>query len=77
MRVMDADGSLCAEDYAGHVAPSNEELREFVSRSRWIFARTMPRVPHEYALRREARNNAEFVRVIKHIRQFGYDARWG
>jgi len=54
-----------------------EELRAFVQESRWKFAKSMPQTPHEYTLRREAKNEALFERMVIHIRQVGYHRKWG
>jgi hypothetical protein len=49
-----------------------DELREFVRTSPWTFARTMPEIPHEYTLRKNAPDAKLFERVVLHIRQAGY-----
>ena len=38
----------------------------------WIFAKTMPENPHEYTLRREWADDADFVRAVLFIRAHGY-----
>ena len=38
----------------------------------WIVAKTMPENPHEYTLRREWANDADFVRAVLFIRAHGY-----
>ena len=50
---------------------TDEELQDFVASSRWVFAKTMPQWPHEYTLRRNARNESEFVRFAEEIRSRG------
>jgi hypothetical protein len=54
-----------------------DELRYFVQESKWTFARSMPQTPHEYTLRRDAKEDALFERVVIHIRQVGYQQKWG
>jgi hypothetical protein len=54
-----------------------DDLRAFVQASSWRFAKSMPQMPHEYTLRREAKDEALFERVILHIRQMGYQKKWG
>ena len=54
-----------------------DELRSFVQESKWTFAKTMPQTPHEYTLRRDAKDEALFERVVNHIRQVGYQQKWG
>jgi len=46
--------------------------RELIAKSRWIFAKTMPQNPHYYMLRKESTSDAEFVRFLEIIRQYGY-----
>jgi hypothetical protein len=36
-----------------------------------------PKTPHEYTLRRDAKDEALFERVVMHIRQVGYQQKWG
>jgi hypothetical protein len=54
-----------------------DELRSFVQESKWIFAKSMPQTPHEYTLRRDAKDESLFERVVMHIRQVGYRQKWG
>jgi hypothetical protein len=53
------------------------ELRSFVQESKWTFAKSMRQTPHEYTLRRDAKDEALFERVVMHIRQVGYQQTWG
>jgi hypothetical protein len=53
------------------------ELRAFVARSTWTYAKTMPKTPHEYTLRRNAPDEALFERVVRHIRRHGYRKVYG
>ena len=51
---------------------SDEEMREWMDSTRWRFARTMPKHPHEYSLR--GWNDEDlFERVVKTIWDRGYD----
>jgi hypothetical protein len=54
-----------------------DELRSFMRESTWTFAKTMPQTPHEYTLWRDAKDEALFERVVMHIRQVGYQQKWG
>lgn len=54
-----------------------DELRAFVQASSWKFAKSMPQMPHEYTLRREAKDEDLFERVVLYIRQVGYPKKWG
>lgn len=52
-------------------------IRRFISRHRWTFAKSMPRCPHDYTLRRDAERDSEFVNFVEFIRSYGYDMVWG
>ena len=56
---------------------TTEELRSFVQDSTWTFAKSMPQTPHEYTLRRNAKDEALCERVIIYIRQVDYHQKWG
>jgi SAM-dependent methyltransferase len=44
----------------------------------WIFAKTMPKNPHEYTLRRKWQEDNDFITVARYIREHGYRAYyWG
>lgn len=50
----------------------------FIRRSAWIFAKTMPEIPHEYTVRgRTAASDEEFFEMVRHIRENGYVRPWG
>jgi hypothetical protein len=49
-----------------------EELKKFISRVEWTFAKTMPDWPHSYIVR-SAVDDALFVKLVEHIRKFGYE----
>jgi SWIM zinc finger len=51
---------------------TDSELREWMNRSRWIYAKSMPRHPHEYCLKRE-QDEELFERVVRTIWDRGYD----
>ena len=56
------------------------EIRKFIRESKWIFAKTMRRTPHEYTLRRDARaaeREQMFERFVMHIRAHGYKGMFG
>ncbi len=52
---------------------SEEELRSFISRQDWIFARTYAdRAPHEYVVRHKINGtDNEFMEIADHIREYG------
>ena len=49
-----------------------QELRDFVDRETWTFAKTMPEWPHEYLVR-ERVDEKLFVELVEHIRAHGYE----
>jgi len=52
-----------------------QELRDFVSRETWTYAKTMPVWPHEYIVR-ERVDEELFVQLVKHIRAHGYEGNF-
>jgi hypothetical protein len=42
----------------------------------WAYAKTMPTVPHEYALKRDQHADT-FNRAVAFIRNHGWRAHWG
>lgn len=53
----------------------SEILREFVASSKWTFAKTMPKWPHEYIVR-ERVDRVLFEALVRHIRQYGFEGRF-
>jgi hypothetical protein len=51
------------------------ELLTFVSEQTWTFAKTMPEWPHEYLVRDRV-DEELFVRLVEHIRAYGYEGRF-
>jgi hypothetical protein len=47
-----------------------EELRSFVNEEKWTYAKSMPRWPHEYIVRKRADEN-RFEQLVRHIRVNG------
>jgi hypothetical protein len=56
---------------------SDDEIRDFIAAHKWTFAKSMPKTPHEYTLRRNARDDAEFVAVVQEIRRRGEHRMFG
>lgn len=52
-----------------------EALQEFITASKWTFAKTMPEWPHEYIVR-ERGDEQLFVQLVDHIRANGYEGRF-
>jgi len=55
--------------------PFPAELRAFIDRERWTYAKTMPEWPHEYLVRDRV-DEALFLALVKHIRAHGYEGRF-
>lgn len=53
----------------------SKELRDFVDRETWTYAKTMPEWPHEYIVRDRV-DESLFVRLVEHIRAHGYQAHF-
>lgn len=49
------------------------EIKQFIDENEWIYAKSMPRTPHEYVLERNAVNYDRYFDFINHIDVFGYD----
>lgn len=49
-----------------------EDLHNFVRETKWTFAKTMPRWPHEYILRHRV-DEKQFDRLVHHIRANGHE----
>ena len=52
-----------------------QELRDFVSRETWTYAKTMPVWPHEYIVR-ERVDEDFFIQLVQHIRANGYEGHF-
>jgi len=50
-----------------------ERARELLEAQTWIFARTMPWVPHWYTLRKRWARDEDFVWVVETMLRDGYD----
>jgi hypothetical protein len=51
---------------------TDQELQEWMSSVRWIYAKSMPKHPHEYTLKRE-QDEELFERVVRTVWDCGYD----
>jgi hypothetical protein len=52
--------------------PFNEEILKFISDVEWTYAKTYPKWPHEYIVRKKVDYNL-FMKTVIHIRENGYD----
>ena len=48
------------------------ELLDFVNEQEWVFAKTMPKWPHEYLVR----ERVVYVQLVQHIRAEGYEGNF-
>jgi hypothetical protein len=55
---------------------THEEVEQWCRSVEWHFAVTRPDNPHSYTLRRHT-DLYVFQKVVLHIREFGYQYRWG
>ena len=46
-------------------------IKDFINDCHWTYAKTMPEWPHEYIIRSKVDETC-FVRMVKHIREYGY-----
>ena len=53
----------------------SQDLRDFVNRETWTYAKTMPEWPHEYIVRERVDEDL-FVQLVKHIRTHGYEGNF-
>lgn len=54
---------------------TEEELKEYISSVKWRFAKTMPKIPHEYTIKDWNPDKERFfIGFVKHIQKFGEDA---
>jgi hypothetical protein len=59
---------------------SRDDFAAFVRAVPWRFAKTMAHAPHEYTLRKQARERgleSEFESAVRLIREEGYRQRYG
>ena len=51
------------------------ELLAFVKEQKWVFAKTMPKWPHEYIVR-ERVDGKLFEQLVRYIRKHGYEGKF-
>ena len=52
-------------------------LARLLDEQEWVFARTMPKNPHHYTLRRKWARDEDFVWAVETIRRHGYRSKYG
>ena len=66
-----------SEPYTNPTVPLPEELRAFVDREPWTFAKTYAETwPHEYLVRDRVGSKELFVQLVEHTRTHGYEANF-
>lgn len=55
---------------------TEDQMRAFAGRQEWIYAKTMPKTPHEYVLKWKAANAQQWFQFVMTIRRFGYDQKY-
>lgn len=51
-------------------------IKTFIAKHNWTFAKTMPQFPHWYVVRKDC-DEAEFVDLVVYIRAYGDVRPWG
>lgn len=59
------------------IAYSVPLITAFIAENKWAYAKTMPRAPHCYLLRKRATDDRMFNLFVLFIREFGYDQFYG
>lgn len=49
-----------------------ETIDSFINSNTWTYAKTMAWCPHEYIVRDRCSDLETFVKLVKHIRKYGY-----
>lgn len=55
----------------GHYNLSNFVVGDLLEYCEWVFAKTMPKNPHYYTLRKTLEDDSLFLKLVSHIRYFG------
>lgn len=55
----------------GHFDLTDEFVGKTLEAGKWIFAKTLPKNPHFYILRKNFGNNELFLQIVSHIRFYG------
>ena len=52
-----------------------DKIVNFIETEKWTFAKTIPEWPHEYLVR-ERVDERLFLKMVEHIRKFGYKGKF-
>ena len=55
---------------------TSKELAAILETVPWRFAKTMPKYPHDYTLKKEWPSSSDFVAAVAAIRRFGQPRKW-
>ena len=58
-------------------APTVEEVTETLLAQTWNFAKTRPKNPHFWSLKKEWQGPVSFTETVKFLRDNGYEMRFG
>ncbi len=56
---------------------TDEEIRQFIGDHEWVFAKTMPQIPHWYTLRSKAQRDEDFSAFVREIELRGVQRQFG
>ncbi|MDH5719843.1 MAG: hypothetical protein OEZ13_04385 [Spirochaetia bacterium] len=58
--------------YNKTMKPFSQEIKDFIKNENWVFAKTYAKTwPHEYIIRDKVHDKDIFLKMAKHIREFG------
>ena len=55
---------------------TEEEIKRFIDENDWTYAKSMPRTPHEYCLKKRCNDHEAFEKFVMFIRENGYKKRF-
>lgn len=70
---MSGNADIALIDGAQFESMTSAELCGFIEQHHWIYAKTMPKCPHEYVVRQHLNDDRAFFRFAMTIRRFGVD----
>ena len=55
----------------------DKEIQQFIGDHEWVFAKTMPQIPHWYTLRSKAQRDEDFSAFVREIELRGVQRQFG
>ena len=55
----------------------DKEIQQFIGDHEWVFAKTMPQIPHGYTLRSKAQRDEDFSAFVREIELRGVQRQFG